>query len=324
MTHDYPAVQIKAGREKPIQQRHPWVFSGAIAAIPNDAVDGEIVDVVDGHGKWLARGYLNRTSQIQVRILTWTHTEAIDADFWRGRLSAAVARRSHLLAHAHTNACRMVNGESDYLPGLIVDSYAGHLILQVGTLGIDKHKQQIAEFLAELCGAISVSERSDTAARRLEGLDESHAVLAGSIPPEQVEIHEGDLHFIVEFGHGQKTGFYLDQRANRSAVAAYCQGASVLNGFSYSGAFGVHALAAGATHVTNIDSSVDALELAEVNLRRNGFDPDVVTENIAGDIFQVLRDWRGDPDAPLLRRDHFGPAQIRTKQAAGGSRPARL
>jgi 23S rRNA (cytosine1962-C5)-methyltransferase len=295
---NYPAVQIKPGREKPIQQRHPWVFSGAIAAIPPEAANGDIVDLVDSGGGWLARGYLNRISQIQVRILTWTPGERIDGDFWRSRLAAAVARRSHFLTQAHTNAYRLVNGENDYLPGLIVDNYAGHLILQVGTLGIDKHKAQIAELLLELVGALSVSERSDTAARRLEGLEEAHSLLAGTASPAQVEIYEGTLHFMVESAQGQKTGFYLDQRANRAAVAAYCAGARVLNGFSYTGAFAVHALAAGAAHVTNIDSSTDALELAEVNLRRNGFDPDVVTDNIAGDIFQVLRDWRADPTVP--------------------------
>ena len=326
---DYPVVRLNPGREKPVQQRHPWVFSGAIAQLPTGTPDGEIVDVVDGRGEWLARGYLNRTSQIQVRILTWDRRETVDASFWRARLGAAVARRRHLLAQARTNACRLVNGESDFLPGLIVDRYADHLILQAGTLGIDRHKQTIADLLLELAGAASVSERSDTAARRLEGLGEAHGLLAGSPPPDTVEIAEGDLRFVVELAGGQKTGFYMDQRANRAAVAAYCAGATVLNGFSYTGAFAVSALAAGAVHVTNIDSSMDALELAEVNLRRNGFDPDVVTENLAGDIFQVLRDWRAEPaahsfDVVILDPPKFAQSKQQVERALRGYKDINL
>jgi 23S rRNA (cytosine1962-C5)-methyltransferase len=163
---------------------------------------------------------------------------------------------------------------------------------------MDQRKAQLAEVLLEISGAQSISERSDTAARRLEGLDDAHGLLAGTPPPDEVEVIEAGHHFWVELGGGQKTGFYTDQRANRQAVAAYCKGATVLNGFSYTGAFAVHALAAGAHHVTNVDSSIDALQLGERNLRLNGFDPDQATENIAADIFQLLRDWRDDSDSP--------------------------
>lgn len=293
----YPPVTIKQGREKPIIQHHPWVFSGAIHKISQDAPDGAVVDLVDSRGKWLARGLLNRTSQIQVRILTWQQEEEINDDFWQRRLSAAVNRRAPLL-RSDTTAYRLINGESDYLPGLIVDRFGDHLIAQIGILGMDQRKTHLAEMLLEITAAQSISEHSDTAARRLEGLENAHGLLAGTPPPDQVEITEYGLRFVVELGGGQKTGFYTDQRANRHAVAAYCLGANVLNGFSYTGAFAVHALAAGARHVTNIDSSVDALELGETNIRLNGFDPDSMTENIAGDIFQVLRDWREQENSP--------------------------
>jgi 23S rRNA (cytosine1962-C5)-methyltransferase len=290
-------VVLKAGREKPVIQHHPWVFSGAIARLPGDGVDGEVVDVYSPNSRWLARGYLNRASQIQVRLLTWDVDQPIDAAFWRGRLSQAIQRRQQLGIAATTSAYRVVNGENDYLPGLIVDRYGDYLVLQAGTLGIDRRKQELAQWLLELTGCRGVIERSDTAARRLEGLGEAHGLLAGDAPPAQVEIEEAGLQFVVDLAGGQKTGFYMDQRANRRRVAAYCAGARVLNGFSYTGAFAVHALAAGAAHVTNIDSSADVLELAETNLRRNGFDPDQQTENIAGDIFHILRDWRDDPAA---------------------------
>lgn len=289
-------VVLKSGREKPVIQHHPWVFSGAIDRLPSDVVDGEVVDVYSPNSRWLARGYLNRASQIQVRLLTWDVNQPVDAAFWRRRLDEAIQRRRQLDMDAATNAYRLVNGENDYLPGLIVDRYADYLVLQAGTLGIDKRKQELAELLLELTGCRGVLERSDTAARRLEGLGEAHGLLAGEAPPDQVEIEEAGLHFVVDLAGGQKTGFYLDQRANRRRVAAYCAGARVLNGFSYTGAFAVHALAAGAAHVTNIDSSADVLQLAETNLRRNGFDPDQQTENIAGDIFHILRDWRDAHD----------------------------
>jgi 23S rRNA (cytosine1962-C5)-methyltransferase len=293
---DAPVV-IKGGREKPIVQHHPWIFSGAIQKLPTDIPNGATVDVVDSNGHWLAKGLLNRASQIQVRLLTWQQGEEINDAFWQRRLVAAVARRTPLIT-SDTTAYRLINAESDYLPGLVVDRYGDHLIAQIGVLGMDQRKAHLAEMLQEITGVQSVSERSDTAARRLEGLTDAHGLLAGTSPPDQIEITENGQRFVVELGGGQKTGFYTDQRTNRQAVARYCAGANVLNGFSYTGAFAVHALAAGARHVTNIDSSVDALELGETNLRLNGFDPDNVTENIAGDIFQVLRDWRDDAATP--------------------------
>lgn len=295
-------VVLKSGREKPVLQHHPWIFSGAVDRLPGDALDGEIVDVYRSSGHWLARGYLNRASQIQVRLLTWDPNEAIDTAFWRRRLGDALARRQQSGIPAVTTAYRLVSGENDYLPGLIVDRYGDYLVLQAGTLGIEQRKAELAHLLLEVTGCRGVLERSDTAARRLEGLGDAHGLLAGEPPPDQVEIEEAGLRFVVDLSGGQKTGFYMDQRSNRQRVAAYCAGGRVLNGFSYTGAFAVHALAAGAAHVTNIDSSVDALELGETNLRHNGFDPDHQTENIAGDIFRILRDWRDDPD-PAQRFD---------------------
>lgn len=326
----YAPVVIKAGREKPIIQHHPWVFSGAIQKLPNDAANGApngaIIDVVDSHGNWLARGLLNRISQIQVRILTWQQDEPIDEAFWHRRFRAAVERRNAFRASNKSTAYRLINGESDFLPGLIVDQYGDHLIAQIGILGMDQRKEQWAKLLLEIAGATSISERSDTAARRLEGLGDAQGLLAGTPPPDQVEITEKGVRFVVELAGGQKTGFYTDQRANRGAVARYCAGAKVLNGFSYTGAFAVHALAAGAKHVTNIDSSVDALELAETNVRLNGFDPDVVTENIAGDIFQVLRDWRDEArntpennfDVVILDPPKFAQSKPQVERALRG------
>lgn len=286
------AVIIKAGREKPVRQQHPWIFSGAIEQLPIGVGDGEVVDVRSAGGEWLARGYLNRQSQIQVRLLSWQADEAIDTAFWQRRLQGALDLRRTFIANAETNAYRLVNGESDYLPGLVVDQYADYLVMQVGTLGIDRRKQELAALLLTLRGCRGVIERSDLALRRQEGLTEATGLLAGTAPDGAVEVVELGFRYQVDLSQGQKSGFYTDQRDNRRRVAAYCRGGRVLNAFSYTAAFAVHALAAGAHHVTNIDTSIDALTVGETHLRLNGFDPDQQAEQIAGDVFTVLRDWR--------------------------------
>ncbi len=290
------AVILKSGRDKPVRQRHPWIFSGAIASLPAGVEDGEFVEVVDAAGAWLARGYLNRRSQIQVRLLTWDQGEVIDAGFWRRRLAAAIDLRRTLPALDGCNALRLVNAENDYLPGLTVDRFNEYLVLQAGTLAIDRRKAMLAQILLELTGCRGIVERSDMAVRKLEGLSPATGTLAGSTPPGTIDIREDGLLFQVDLVHGQKTGFYTDQRTNRRRVAAYSEDRRVLNAFSYTGAFAVHALRFGATHVTNIDSSVDALTMGETNLRRNGFDPDRQAEAIAGDVFAILRDWHDEPE----------------------------
>lgn len=293
------AVRLKAGRDKPVRQQHPWIFSGSIQQLPA-AADGDLVDVRAADGAWLARGYLNRKSQIQVRLLSWQPDEAIDTTFWQRRLQSAIAMRRALIASAETNAYRLVNGESDYLPGLIVDQYADYLVMQVGTLGIEQRKAELAALLLMLTGCKGVVERSDLALRRQEGLTEATGLLAGVAPAGPIAVRELGFHYEVDLAQGQKSGFYTDQRDNRRRVAAYChQGGRVLNAFSYTAAFAVHALAAGARHVTNLDSSVEALTGGETHLRLNGFDPDRQAEQIAGDVFTILRDWRSEGVEPF-------------------------
>lgn len=286
------AVRLKAGRDKPVRQGHPWIFSGAIEHIPEHIADGEIVSVLAASGHWLARGYLNRRSQIQVRLLSWSHDEIFDDAAWHRRLAEAIATRRRLPELQGTNAYRIVHAENDYLPGLTVDRYGDYLVLQAGTLAVDQRKYRLAGMLQELTGCRGVVERSEMAVRRQEGLEAASGVLIGAGPTGQIEVSENGLRFLVDLVHGQKTGYYIDQRTNRQRVAAYCSDANVLNAFSYTGAFAAFALAAGARHVTNLDSSVDALELAEANLRLNGFDPNFAADQIAGDVFAVLRDWR--------------------------------
>ncbi len=295
-------VYLQPGRERPVINRHPWIFRGSLATIPDAAADGSIVEVRAADGAWLGRGYLNRTSQITVRLLSWQRDEEIDSAFWCKRLQTAIDLRQRLFAHTATDTYRLINAESDFLPGLTVDRYASHLVMQVGTLGIEQHKAELAEMLVALTGCEGVFERSAMAVRQHEGLGESTGVLVGSAPPSLITVQEQGLRFQVDLLHGQKTGFFTDQRENRQRVANYCRGQRVLNAFSYTGAFAIYALAAGAHQVVNLDSSMDALVLAEANLRLNGFDPDTQTENIVGDAFTILRDWRQAAD-PAMQFD---------------------
>lgn len=292
-------VILKPGRDKPVRQGHPWIFSGAIGQLPSSAADGDLVNVYNADGGWLAQGYLNRASQIQVRILTWEEDERVDQPFWQRRIKAALAGRATLAASGETTVYRLIHGESDYLPGLIVDRYGDYLVMQVGTLGIERHKKLLATLLQQLTGCAGIIERSDLSARRQEGLAPAEGLLLGQTPPPTLTVHENGLNFVVDLLQGQKGGFYADQRNNRQLVTRDCKGKRVLNAFSYTGAFMIYALAAGASHVTNIDSSVEALTLGETNLRANGFDPDRQSESIAGDVFQVLRDWRDDGIEPF-------------------------
>lgn len=281
-------IIIKPNREKPIVNQHPWIFSGAIDGVRGNPAPGDIVDVVAKSGKFLARGYWNPKSQIQVRILTW-QDEEINADWWRRMLQRTInARRPQ-----RDSACRLVNAENDWLPGLVVDSYADHLVLQALTLGIDRRKQEIASILADLLRVKGIYERSDVDVRGKEGLKPVTGVLLGEAPPELVRFSEETIWLQADLYKGHKTGFYLDQRDNRlllgSLIRSEPEQRRVLNLFSYTGAFGLHALFAEATHITNVDASRDALERGEANLTLNGFDPDRA-EFLQADVFDYLHD----------------------------------
>jgi 23S rRNA (cytosine1962-C5)-methyltransferase len=287
-------VQLSTGKDKPVRQRHPWVFSGAIRETRGAPAPGEIVDVIDERGDWLARGYYNPRSQIVVRVLTWEHQEAIDRDFWARRLTAAVGMRDALGLARDATGYRLVFAESDRVPGLIVDRYGEWLSVQFLTLGVDTRRQLLVDLLMDLLKPAGIVDRSDPVARRQEGLRTEGGLLAGQMPPRDLQIVEHGLRFPVDLLGGQKTGFYLDQRENRRIVARLARGKRVLNAFSFTGAFAVHALTAGADHVTNVDTSLEALEGAEAALRLNGFDPDTQAEGIHGDVFQVLRGFRDE------------------------------
>jgi 23S rRNA (cytosine1962-C5)-methyltransferase len=289
-----PVAHLHPGKDKPVRQKHPWIFSGAIRLVEGCPSPGGLIEIADARGDWLATGYYNPHSQISVRILTWDREEVIDATFWHRRLATAAAVRETLTADPGTTACRLVYAESDGLPGLMVDRYAEWLVVQFLTTGVEVRRAEILDALEALFEPRGIVDRSDVSVRRQEGLQARRELCRGVAPPPDLEILENGLRFHVDLLSGQKTGFYLDQRENRRIVGAHAKGRRVLNAFSYTGAFGVYALASEALHVTNVDSSYDALEGAEAALRLNGFDPDRQAEGIAGDVFEVLRAFRDE------------------------------
>ena len=281
-------LRLKPGRERSLKLRHPWIFSGALAALPEGFVPGETVRIESTDGAVLALGAVSPASQITVRIWSFDRAEKIDAAFFHGRLARAIQRRADLAA---ATACRLVNAEADQLPGLIVDRYGEFLVCQFLSAGAARWRAEIVAALAELCAPRGIFERSDSDSRSKEGLAPETGVLHGDEPPALLEVEIAGLKFLVDPRHGHKTGFYLDQSANLAIVAGISAGREILNCFSYTGAFSVAALAGGARHAVNVDSSRAALELAAQNLALNGIAPEAAS-HIEADIFTELRKFR--------------------------------
>ncbi|MEW5700683.1 MAG: class I SAM-dependent rRNA methyltransferase [Candidatus Zixiibacteriota bacterium] len=287
-----PRIILKPGKDKAARHRHPWVFSGAIARIDGDVRpgSGEIVRVMTADGAFLAHGYYNPRSQIAIRLLEWNEAVSVDESWWRGRLRDAIAARRDLFADPQTNAFRLVHAEADGLPALIVDKYGDCLVIQSQAAGIDAVKAVLVDELNAQLHPGGIIERSEGSARELEGLAEARGVVSGSVPPT-VEIVENGHRFVVDLNEGQKTGFYLDQRANRALVATHARDREVLDCFAYTGGFTVYALASGARAVTCVDSSAPALALLAQNVALNDIAVDRVS-TIEGNAFEVLRKFR--------------------------------
>jgi 23S rRNA (cytosine1962-C5)-methyltransferase len=282
-----PRVYLKQGRDRPVRNGHPWIFSGAIEVIEGDPGAAGIADVFDSEKHWIARGLFSPRSQIRVRVLT-LEKEEVDREFFSRRLSQALSIREKLLREV-TNAYRIVNGEGDFLPGLIVDRYNEFLVCQFFTAGMDFVKPLIIDSLSSLLTVKGVFEKSEGRVRDEEGIEPSVGVLAGELPPETISIEENGFKFVVDVRRGQKTGFFLDQRDNRAFLTTISREKKILNCFAYSGAFSVYALAGGAKEIVSLDSSRPALELAEQNLALNGFEIGG-SELLKGDAFTYLKE----------------------------------
>ncbi len=276
-------VHMARGRHQRVIEGHPWVFQGEVEKVTGDYTPGDTVAVVDNRGQFLGKGYINPRSQILVRMLT-SRDETIDRAFFKRRLERAWAHRQRLLGD--TSACRVVFGEADFLPGLIVDKFGDVLVVQTLALGIDRWLPDIVEILQELLQPRGIFERNDVPVRNLEGLEQRKGPLYGDFDPK-ITIVENGLKIAVDVENGQKTGYFLDQRENRAAVRPYSKGARVLDCFSNVGGFALNAAAAGATEVLVVDASEEALAAARQNAEQNGLLDRMSFQ--AGNAFDILR-----------------------------------
>lgn len=281
-----------------MNSRHPWIFSMALQYF-GEIESGSLVDVYDSTGrKFLARGYYNEKSQIAVRILTLDSSKLINTDFFVQRFADLKKTRERFIDTKQTNAYRLVFGESDGVPGLIVDRYNQVLVIQVHTLGMELLKKEVLSALKAVFNPESIYERSDIGVRSQEGLlDQPKGLLFGKPLEKEMEFLENGIPMLVNIEEGQKTGMFLDQRENRKALQAYVKDKTVLNCFCYTGGFSLYAALAGAKKVTSVDSSGPALETAKRNFTLNGIDPKK-HEFLDKDVFDLLDEYRN-------KHEHF-------------------
>ncbi len=320
-----PALILKAGREKSVQRRHPWIFSGAVESVQGRPASGDTVPVHDAAGNFLAWAAYSPASQITARI--WSHRadEKIDAAFFQQRITQALSARAALQLDRDSTGLRLIHAESDGLPGLVVDRYGEVLVMQIGSAGIEYWRDTIADCLQALCHPVCIYERSDSDARGLEGLEQRNGVLRGTLP-EHIEVIEHGLRFKVDVSEGQKTGFYLDQRDNRKLTETLAAGREVLNCFCYTGGFSLYALRGGAKSVLSMDASAEAVQLAEQNLQRNALDAKQAEWQCA-DVFVALRKLRDQNrqfDLIILDPPKFAPTAAFAEKAARGYKDINL
>ena len=350
--HAAPTLVLAAGREKSLQRRHPWIFSGAITRVDGAPGIGQSVAVRSAAGEFLAWAAYNPGSQISARVWSFREDETIDADFFRRKIVYALAARNsypRLLAgqaatsqfagvdfrlvapseglgeRESSSGMRLIHAESDGLPGLIVDRYGEVLVMQIGSAGAEFWRDTIAGILQDLCKPVCIYERSDSDSRGLEGLQERNGVLRGTLP-DKVEVIEHGLRFNVDVAEGQKTGFYLDQRDNRRLTETLARDKDVLNSFCYTGGFSLYALRGGARSVLSIDASADALRIAAENLSANGLDAEKA-EWQCDDVFLALRKLRDQGrkfDLIILDPPKFAPTAAFAEKAARGYKDINL
>ncbi|MEA5077516.1 MAG: class I SAM-dependent rRNA methyltransferase [Anaerolineaceae bacterium] len=322
----YPSLILRPGRDRSVLQRHPWVYASAIDSLGGKPEAGETVFIRNSSGEPLALAAYSPISQIRARIWTWDTEASIDRDFLTQRLQQAIDLRTQVIPAGATTAMRLVHGESDGLPGLIVDRYNDTLVLQVLTAGMEALKPLLVELLQSLTGCTRVLERSDVDVRELEGLEPTKGILAGEPIVEPLVIEENGLKFRVDLEGGQKTGFFVDQRDNRQLLRQMVQGKSVLNCFCYTGAFSVYAFAGGATSVLSMDSSEPAMSEVQHNLELNGFGA-CDSELMSADVFTALRKFRDSRrsfDVIILDPPKFAPTYAQAEKAARGYKDINL
>ncbi len=297
-------VRLKPGKEKAIRHRHHWIFSGAIQELP-PFFEGDILPVATASGELLGNATLTRHGSILVRMVSFDTTPPLEAI--RQNIVKAIKWRESLFDPAVTNAYRLIHGEGDGLPGLIVDRYHDVYVMQLSTAGMNKLRPWLVNLLKELTNPRCIYEKSLLPSRKQEGLQEVEEILFGTLPSE-VEIVENGLRFLISVEHGQKTGFFLDQREMRRLVREMSKGKRVLNCFAYSGGFSVFAYAGGAISVDTVEISQSALDLAKRNVELNGF-PVQTASFHAADVFEFLRNHPWQADLVILDPPAFAKKQ---------------
>ena len=278
-------VCLRRGEERDVRAGSVWIYDNEIDWVDDICTDGGIVDIIDSRMRFAARGYFNRNSKIAVRILTRDETEAIDRNFFRRRIEQAWRFRQSL---GFSDACRVVFGESDGLPGLTVDKFGDYLSFQTVSLGIERWKPEIVSILVELFQPRGIYERNDVPVREKEGMEQVSGCVYGQVPP-LVEIREHDARMLVDIPHGQKTGHFLDQQENRGRIKPYAAGRSVLDLCCHTGGFSIHAALYGASAVEAVDVSEPALEMLRENAARNGVADRIATT--CANVFDLARQY---------------------------------
>ena len=298
----YPIVTITPKGERAIVDGHPWVYEGEVLSVSGTPEDGGLVDVVSKKGSWLGCGFFNSRSRIRVRVLSRNPNDRFDRAFWRRRIQYAWDYRKTVMGPEDSRCCRMIFGEADGFPGLTVDRFESVLVAQVLCLGMELIKEELFSLLLEVLRSdgqdvVGVYERNDVAIRGLEGMEQGkgwHPVDGEKAPDfTAVDIVENGIRYTVDFENGQKTGFFLDQKYNRQAVAKLARGRTVLDCFTHTGSFALNAALGGAAHVTAVDVSESAVEMARANAERNCVSD--VMDCVAANVFDLLPQLEKEP-----------------------------
>ena len=324
----YPQITITPKGEAALVGGHPWVYEGEVTGLSGPVSDGQLVDVISRRGSWLGCGFFNSRSRIRVRVLSRNPNDRFDRAFWRRRIQYAWDYRKTVMGPEDSRCCRMIFGEADGFPGLTVDRFESVLVAQVLCLGMELIKEELFSLLLEVLRSdgqdvVGVYERNDVAIRELEGMEQGkgwHPVDGEKAPDfTAVDIEENGIRYTVDFENGQKTGFFLDQKYNRQAVAKLARGRTVLDCFTHTGSFALNAARGGAKHVTAVDVSEFAVVCARENARRNGLSD--VMECVAANVFDLLPQLEQQPkryDFIILDPPAFTKSRKTTQRAMTG------
>ena len=324
----YPQITITPKGEAALVGGHPWVYEGEVTGLSGPVSDGQLVDVISRRGSWLGCGFFNSRSRIRVRVLSRNPNDRFDRAFWRRRIQYAWDYRKTVMGPEDSRCCRVIFGEADGFPGLTVDRFDSVLVAQVLCLGMELIKEELFSLLLEVLRSdgqdvVGVYERNDVAIRGLEGMEQGkgwHPVDGEKAPDfTAVDIVENGIRYTVDFENGQKTGFFLDQKYNRQAVAKLARGRTVLDCFTHTGSFALNAARGGAKHVTAVDVSEFAVACARENARRNGLSD--VMECVAANVFDLLPQLEQQPkryDFIILDPPAFTKSRKTTQRAMTG------